>query len=644
MRCSFLLGPCVAALLLGAVPAAAAPIPAAHFVGPDKYRAPLLSPDGKHLAVTTDLPRFWGTTTAIVVLAVPSLKVESALALERFRVPQSYRWISPTRLVVAEATTYTYANVPIPTGLLMSTEYDGSRQQHLFGPLISDNGGRRVGGDAAKGRIAGVPAALDGHVAVVAWPDDVAVTRLLDIDSATNTRVTRAALPRRELDFLVDGRGAPRFAYAQGFDGAAYARWFDPAAQAWVPDSADGQNEPLAPLWLSADGTVLYEEVERPHRATALTSRQLGSAARRTIVDEPVFSPLAYFFASDTRQPWGYLAGGPRPEVRYLDPQAPAAELHRALSAKFPGELVRLASTTRDLSRALVHVASDRDPGSFYLYDRATGRADLLLSVLDQLDPAALAPREPIHFKARDGLELHGFLTAPPGVAHPPLVVLPHGGPHEVADQWWFDPDAAFLASRGYAVLQLNFRGSGGRGADFEKAGWGQWNQGMIDDLLDGIEWLARQQRIDPDRVAAVGFSYGAYAAMQLAARAPQRIRCVVGVAGAYDLERLDTVRSRHYFDTVIGTGPARAAQSALQAAARIQAPVLLVHGKLDGRTRLEQAERMRDALRAAGHPPEYVSLTGEGHSFSDANRTRLYELLEEFLSRHLGAPPAGQP
>lgn len=272
-------------------------------------------------------------------------------------------------------------------------------------------------------------------------------------------------------------------------------------------------------------------------------------------------------------------------------------------------------------------------------------KADLLFSALERIDPAQMAPRQPISFTARDGLELHGYLTMPVGAGKPPLVLLPHGGPHGPYDDWFYDNDAQFLASRGYAVLQVNFRGSGGRGESFLQAGFREWGGKIQDDLVDGVRWAIASGKVDGARVCAYGASFGGYSALMLAALQPEMFRCAVGYAGIYDLNLLSKPENNRFDDVMasyyrkyVGTDKAQLDRfSPTTLAARIKAPVLLVHGGNDKNAPVAHAHAMRAALVKAGATPEWFLAPNEGHGFYDTkNVTEFYQRLETFLAKHL--------
>jgi dipeptidyl aminopeptidase/acylaminoacyl peptidase len=226
-----------------------------------------------------------------------------------------------------------------------------------------------------------------------------------------------------------------------------------------------------------------------------------------------------------------------------------------------------------------------------------------------------------------------------------PLVLLPHGGPHGVSDTWFFDNDAQFLASRGYAVLQVNFRGSGGRGTRFLEAGYRQWGGAIQDDLIDGVKWATEKGIADASRVCSYGASFGAYSALMVAIRSPGLLRCAVGYAGVYDLPHIyeeegtrRSKRNQNYFARAIGRDAVElAAFSPSRHAKDVKVPVLLVHGEEDKTAPPEHAKLMREALVKNGNAPEWMMVPREGHGFyAKANRLAFYKKLEEFLAKHL--------
>lgn len=324
------------------------------------------------------------------------------------------------------------------------------------------------------------------------------------------------------------------------------------------------------------------------------------------------------------------------------------ARVWRTVTEAFPGTLVRLASWSADRKKVVVRVDSPREGPAYALVDLATMHADWLSAEYVGIDADDLSPVKPVRYKAADGLEIRGYLTTPRGkdARGLPLVVLAHGGP-AARDTPGFDWWAQALASRGYAVLQANFRGSTGYGASFRKAGFGEWGRKMQTDLSDGVRDLARQGVVDPKRVCIVGASYGGYAALAGASLDRGVYRCAASFGGVSDLRSLVVASGRNggqdaprYWRRFIGArdqnDPVLAALSPASHADAVDIPVLLIHGRDDTVVPISQSRRMAEALREAGKPVELVELAGEDHWLS-SGETRLQMLTATvaFLERH---------
>jgi len=309
-----------------------------------------------------------------------------------------------------------------------------------------------------------------------------------------------------------------------------------------------------------------------------------------------------------------------------------------------------------DGERVLIYSHSDQDPGTYYLLDLKTTRLEPLVTRRKEVRPDAMPRREPIRYAARDGLRIPAYLTLPPGKERKglPLVVHVHGGPYVRGNHWVWDPEAAYLASLGYAVLQPEFRGSMSWGRKLFESGWKQWGLGMQDDLDDGVDYLVKQGVVDPSRVCIMGASYGGYAVMMGLARNPERWKCGVNLVGVTDIGIMYDVTWSDFFDSdwmryhmkeLIGDPDKDAAMlrasSPLQNAARVKAPVLMVYGGGDRRVPLVHGERMRDALQRQGTPVEWIVYGDEGHGFMlESTRFDLYRRIAAFLDANLGPKP----
>jgi dipeptidyl aminopeptidase/acylaminoacyl peptidase len=350
----------------------------------------------------------------------------------------------------------------------------------------------------------------------------------------------------------------------------------------------------------------------------------------------------------------GAAVGDEGMSYHFTDPAA--ARTWRIIEQAFEERRPELVSWSDDFSRVMVFTSGSGDSGTYQLIDLAAGAASVVGRAYPDILPENVGAVRSIRYHAADGVEIHGYLTLPPGVEEPrglPLVVLAHGGP-AVRDVMEFDWWAQALASRGYAVLQPNFRGSAGYGDRFLEAGYGEWGRKMQTDLSDGVRWLASEGAIDPARVCIVGSSYGGYAALAGPTLDPGVYRCAVSVAGVSDLRRMvlreaeqgvrrnnQTVRYWNRFMGGDGPGDRDLDQiSPARQASRADAPILLLHGRDDTVVPIEQSRIMASALRAAGKPHELIELAGEDHWLSrPATRQRMLTETVRFLKENNPAP-----
>jgi dipeptidyl aminopeptidase/acylaminoacyl peptidase len=633
---------------LSSLAAETAPVPIDVFVHRDKYDKPRLSPDGKFLAVTMRLMHDKREVPTIAVLSLPELKLISAVQMPVFNVPINYLWVSNTRLVVEKGKEIGSREQPRATGEVLAMDYDGSHQEYLYGyeGFKYNRQGNRYGRDYGWGQIVGVPRPRNNHlmVGVTLWEGNHSI--LYDVNTGNSIRKLVADIPVRDLSFTLQQDGKPRF--ASGFDNknehVLYRRNDSSGDWELLESAKFGGLDPLA---FSEDGSEFAAIQSIKGGPDVLIRENIANGARTVMLQHPDGSINDFLYGIDHGIPLAASSRIDIPQWHYFNPRHPDAQLHKLLSDQFPDSVIDFINFTDDGKQLLFSVASDRDPSSFYIYDRRTGKADFLMAEMEEIDPDRMAERRPIQFRARDGLTLHGFLTLPP---HPPatgkpaLVLMPHGGPISIYDSWYFDRDAQFLASRGYAVLQVNYRGSGGRGVDFEKAGQQQWGGKIQDDLVDGVQWVRTQGLADPARACVFGGSFGGYSALMLAARDGALFRCAVGYAGVYDLKLFTSSsgenreKSLDWRSKWVGNDEGELArQSPAMLADKITIPVLLVHGGKDERAPKEHAFHMRDALIKAGRPPEWLYVDYEGHGFYDTeNLTNFYQMLETFLAKHL--------
>lgn len=466
----------------------------------------------------------------------------------------------------------------------------------------------------------------------------------VNIRSGSRRRVARSAAPRGT--FVPNSAGEVLVSIGVNTENYQEIHTREGPGQRWnLVDSHEIDEEGWVPVHFGPRPNTYYTYDSRSGSTAGLGLYDAATDTHKMIIRHPTVdvSSLLYDFAS--RSVYGVRFDHHYPQVAYINSSHPLARQHASLQKMFPDDIVEIGSTTRDHRLAVALVTGDRRPGDFYLVDVEASKIELLRSSRPRLKSEDLSPMAPVELKVRDGSTIYGYLTSAPSAQKPgPMVVYVHGGPHGVRDFWGFNTVVQLLASRGFHVLQVNYRGSGGYGVDYQRSGFGEWGRQMQDDVTDATRWAVETGVADPDRICIHGISYGAYSAMIGVAREPDLYRCAVGYAGVYDLTIMerkgDVQRTRageEFIRRILGSDPATLAEtSPAHQANRIRAKVMLIHGGRDDRAPVEHAYRMRDALRKAGNEPEWVFDIEQGHGFAgNAARLDVYERILAFLKTH---------
>lgn len=647
-----LVRPMLAALCLATTAASAADlIPVADFARRMPLTDPQLSPDGQYVSLAYHDPD--GKTHGLAIYRTSDMtRPTTLIKMPPYEMPASMVWASSTRLVVGRGMVDGSIGSARLTGEIMAIDVNGKNADYLYG---YEAYGKRSGTralDRGWGTLEGTPVQSNGHfyMRATSWDNQDAST-LYDVDAQSSARKQMASIGLAGLSFMIAPDGVPHFAF--GSDDSYMWAVFKREGSGWTRLAPDRVHQNFTPIAAVADSNRIYARFS-PNGLGGEIVEQDEDGGNAKVIRKDDFSEVSTggLWTPAPLRPFGTVNTTGVPQAVYIDPQAPIAKLHMALSQKFPGSFVRFVGFSEDGGELMFDVASDREPGRFMLINTKTYKVTKLFDAQPWVDPTKMAERRPLRFKASDGLELEAILTFPKDKAESnlPMVLVPHGGPHGIQDDWYFDEDAQFLANRGYLVLQVNYRGSGGRGSAFEQAGHLKWGTRMQDDLIDGVKWAIAQHFADPNRVCVYGASFGGYSALMSTIRAPGVFKCAVGYDGIYDLDMMynkgdikDSKFGRSYLTTVIGKDEADlAANSPARLADKINVPVFLVHGEDDQRAPFAQFKAMKAALDAAHKPYETLTKPDERHGFvKPANVEEFYNRLQAFLDKNIGSGQA---
>ncbi|WP_022977255.1 alpha/beta hydrolase family protein [Nevskia ramosa] len=632
------------AFMLHLLPAQAAPaaeIPLAVFAAHPDFTEVRLSPTGDYVAAILRKDE----RSQLVVLRTATLEASLRLQLQVNQHVDDIWWASPRRLVISGALQTDGWSAPRRTGELFAVDADGKNQIYLSGERDGQI-------DHAFGWMID-PIADDDHNVLMLLErygardrGEAMSAHKLNIDTGSRVRVATAPI-KGQATFAADASG--RVLNVGVLDALGqhhlYARQDEQAA--WVelpmpPDMRVGIERILP------DGSVLYTETStREPIKNCIVRRAAGTLQGGEVLGCSHGKPTV-LYSFDRREPIALrLYDSERPRLMHLDSEHPDHLLLQALERDLASDAVLYLVYTSDGSKAIIKVISDRDPGRYYLFDRAKNQVRYLFSQRDEIDPAVMSPRQILKLPAAAQSDA-AFLTLPASGANKPPLVVKLRGVYGASASWTWDADSQALASRGYAVLDIdNYDGAARRTS-------AQVVQpdpaiGLAAALIENLKWLRTQDQIDGDRICIHGDSYGAYIALTAAVQEPALFRCIVSEAGIVDIDawRKDTYLSETaYGRSLIGlymSGIGSAMSSPLSAIGKLEAPLLLIHGRLDSIVPYGQAKQLMKALERESVSYEKYIESNEAHGFYlQAHRTKRYEELLAFFDRHIGRRSAG--
>jgi dipeptidyl aminopeptidase/acylaminoacyl peptidase len=434
--------------------------------------------------------------------------------------------------------------------------------------------------------------------------------------------------------------------------------YLDPANAGWRVltsfSTYKGGKDAFTPVGFGSDGTLFATAYGDDSDTTALYTIDLATGKRSK---NPVIATAGYDFRGGLVGNGAKLLGvqfeTDAPGTVWFDPAMKTAQ--DKLDALLPGTINLMSFPSGgDPEWALVKVVSDVKPLSYYLFNLKTGAINPVGESRPGIDPKRMGRQDPVRYKARDGLEIPALLTLPAnGAKNAPLVVLVHGGPYVRGTHWGWSPDSQFLASRGYAVLEPEFRGSRGYGDKHYRAGWKQWGLAMQNDIADGARWAVAQGYADPKRICIAGASYGGYATLMGLVNDPDLYKCGVNWVGVTDINLLYDEHWSANSDTsddyktygmpdLIGDQVKDAVQlkstSPIEQAARIKAPLLMAYGGVDKRVPMVHGRKFMQAVKATNSQVEWIEYQDEGHGWGlPKNRVDFWSRVEKFLDQNIG-------
>ncbi|WP_028108610.1 alpha/beta hydrolase family protein [Ferrimonas futtsuensis] len=637
--------------ILLALPAWAAEPPVEHFAKASQAYSVKISPKGDHLAMLTKSDG----KQVVAILDTDTLKLRHGIRYKGNGQVGAYYWASNDRLVTTKEYLKGWVAQPQDYGELMAVDFNGKQPLYLFGYNSGKSStGTRLGKGSdpiqAWGSMIDPLPEDEDYVLIKSTPmsskgDRNATVFKVNIHNGKRKKVAYA--PVAYSGFLTDHDGEVRFVAGTNNDGFYKMFYREGQGDDWTLFYDEKSNEgEIYPISFASKDEV-YVLDDNDHTLQALKKVNLKTGKSKIIYRDDVVNPQSPKFSADGRNLYALEVEPGYPSYVFVDSKSRDAQTLKGLLQAFPGHQVAITSQTLDGNLAVVLAYSDTNPGTYYLYDRKKNNVRPLLAKRGWVDPKTAATVEPFSFKARDGMTIHGYLTVPAGkeAKNLPLVVNPHGGPHGPRDYWEYNGETQMLASRGMAVLQVNFRGSGGYGRNYEEAGYRNWGSKIQYDIIDATRYMIEQGKVDKDNICIYGGSFGGYSALQAPILAPDLFQCAIGFAGVYDLELMYEVgdiptrkSGVRYLKDVVGEDDSNMkAFSPVHNVDKLKIPLLIIHGGEDERVPIEHAEALRKALDEHKLSYKWVELDKEGHGvFDEKTRIEVYGEILSFLDDNL--------
>lgn len=625
-------------------------LPLENFTAMPMVQRPVISPDGKHIAAIVNV----GDQTQVMIAPFGSHKLTPLLSLggEKFRM-EYVRWANNNRVLAIVSQPYNHEGLKLRTTHMFAANIDGSNVIELRRSKKARRSTSTSELDFYRNSpnlVSLLPKDPEHILVKTRDPRDGNFSSIYKVNVNTGEHEKYLANSRRILNWVVNGSGDVQVAIGAGGHPNDHKLYFYARK-----DNKDSwqliyQREPYKGAYFLPE---FYDE--KTNSLLVLSNRELGKRALwRFDLNTKEFTELVaqapgeydiedliFKNRKNSQEVVGYTYFDHFQRRVYFDKQE--GELDKQLSAalKQSGLQSHIADYDDSKTKFIISAVSDSSPTKYFTFDLSTKKLNLWFSQYPNLESKSLANVTPFEFTASDKVKLNGYLTLPKNIEKPPLVVFPHGGPY-ARDYQYFDPFVQMMANEGFAVLQVNFRGSTGFGSHYVVRGYQEWGKAMQQDLYDAIDWVKSTELVNTNKMCIAGASYGGYAALVAGFQKPKDFKCIASIAGISSLSDQITkwrrTNGKLYVENAVGDDMEQVENySPINFVKKYESPVLLVHGRVDTRVGFRQSTGMYDALKQAGKQVEYHELDFGTHFLDDAsNRKHAMEQLSLFLQKHL--------
>jgi dipeptidyl aminopeptidase/acylaminoacyl peptidase len=631
-------------------PIASAVTPA-QLAAESEYQDAKISPDGKHIALVISKD---GRRKLAVVKSSNFKAVGGADFGDKEEVGEIY-WANNERIVIEVLINEPWDDRARFYGELYAIDYNGKRGVMLYGHRAGERSiGTKMpkrGGIVGHAEIISLLPNEEDQILISSRPQSAnggrtATVHRLNVKSGKMSNMV-AGSPMSYGKFMADNSGSVKIAYGIDKDYHRRVYRFDEDKREYTEVDTGDFGGGWQPRAVDNSGEYLVYTDDNQQDKEGLFKLNLDTGERSHIFTDKKVDITDVSVTVDGSQAYAIRLDTDYPSYVMIDESGEEAKLFKYLLSRFAGHVIDITSRSDNGKKWIIKASNDTTASGFFLYDTKKDKFSLLFSNMAKIKKQELSESIPIHFTASDKTEIYGYITYPVSVPETqsiPLVTLVHGGPH-LRDYWNFDPQVQLLASQGYAVLRVNFRGSSGYGSKIYYGSQKQWGDRVQKDIIEGTKWVMAQGGILSDKVCIMGASFGGYSAVSSATLAPDLFKCAVALAGVYDIEMMfeeGDIKGRLWGKAALteehGSDTALMHQhSPVNNVDKLKAPLLIAHGGQDERVPIEHAEKLMAELDKQGKPYEKFIKEYENHGFyNEQNRIEYYEKVVEFLGKHL--------
>jgi dipeptidyl aminopeptidase/acylaminoacyl peptidase len=608
-----------------------------------------LSPDGKHFGALSTLK----DQTVLAVLTrdeKQKIRLFNVFKMGKDNHIDNFYWLNDKHIIFQYSEDNPITRQRRSYGEVMSVHIDKNFIKPIFGYKVgSERNATNIKGAKplkSSGSIVSLLPDEEDHFLVLArsWSSgQESGSQLYRVNGINGRYKLKTQLPYLRMNAIFETDGTPILAKGTNWRGETNA--FIYKDKKWLESTGSINVHDYSPLSASSNNQEIYLTGYN-NNTKAIYRHNMSTKHTEEVYRDSKFDYDDIIRDPETRNIIGVKTLKDKVSHFFFEPKNKYTKLYKGLRAAFGESDISILSVTKNKKEALVLVRSDKNPGDYYMFNLETHEMAYQLSLKNWLDPNDLVSKNAISFESRDGTTIYGYLTTPNSKSKRPLVVYVHGGPYGVQDDWYYEDTVQMLANNGYAVLQVNYRGSGGYGANYERAAYKKRSTLIQNDIIDGTRWALSQNTIHDSKVCIMGWSFGGYSALMSPLIDNKLFKCSIAAAGVYDAVKQESSADyanvgslKNDIKEMYGRDETLLIkESPLSYIDNLKTPILIVHGEEDKRVPVEQAYLLKEALDERGLPYEWLVKDGEGHGFFDEkNRAEFYRKTLSFLNKHIG-------